>query len=192
MKKPISCAFLVLGLLACSSASSGRGDIAPGQLDPNGPGAPEPPMTSPSPPPANSGFGTNDAPPGCPEKRIDEETVTDLTDVAEVRARLVGIYRDCHGTFGTELRVDPNSETRLLLWSLDERFVRRTTPATTGWIDIQSCSGTSCTVEWHVDDTGADSSISELRMWSAPTAVHIETTMTNNQTSYFEWVHVAK
>lgn len=196
MKRPFFSALFAFALLACNSASSGRGDLSPTQLNPDDPSGPSlPPAPRASPPPSTSGSPGAETPAGCPDKRAagSTETSTDLTSVADVRARLVGMYRDCHGSFGTELRLDPDSDTRLLMWSLDDRFVRRTTPGTSGWIDIQSCDGSACTVAWHIDDAGSDTvgPVRELTMWSDPIAVHIEVDI-DNTLSYFEWVRVAK
>lgn len=189
--KVTSFAGVILGVASgCSSASSSSEALPPGQLDADGPTAVRPPPTDarkpPPPPPEDMGLL-----PGCPSSR--DGTTVEPTGAADVRARLPGIYRSCAGGAGIELRVDPDDESRLLWYALDLRFVRiQGSTATTGYIDVSECEGTSCTIEWHSD--GLDQQVAPIRtmtIWSGPTALLIENG-TGDGASWSEWVRVAK
>lgn len=190
MKKLLS---LIALLVSGCSGGSDDGTLLPGQVDADGPSEPPPTAASPpmagrkppAPPPEQGPF------PGCPSLR--EASTTKLPDVASVRTQLVGMYRSCNGgDTGLEVRIDPDSETRLLWYVLDNRFVRVSSGlATTGTIDIGECDGASCSVTWY--SNGASDPISpdrEMLVWSEPTAMVVKTA-SGDGASWSEWLRIA-
>lgn len=184
-------AFVVLASMvsACSSASSSGGTLAPAPVDANGPnGSVAPPSLPPSgpsmPPPNDQRFE------GCPATR--EESDVAITGVDDVRARLAGVYRGCQGGgTGLELRIDPDSDVRLLWYMLDSRFVRLADAGTSGSIDIGECEGAVCTVAWQSNgDSDEGLGISrELTVYADPTAFRI--TSDYSGTSWTEYIRIA-
>jgi hypothetical protein len=180
---------MVAGIASgCSSASSGGGStLAPSQVDTDGP-MKAPPPDGPSagkapPPPQQQDFE------GCPSTRDPAETV--LTGADDVRAKLVGIYRTCLGVgTGLEIRLDPDSDLRLLWWALDDRFVRlQGGLAASGAMVIGECDGAACLITWHTSGMADDPDPErELTVWSDPTAI---TVAANRAGSWSEWVRVA-
>lgn len=171
----------------CSSASSGEGTLAPGQVQVDGPNAAPPPDgprgVGMQPPPPKSGG------PGCPSSREPANAV--LNSAADVRAQLVGIYRTClGGDTGLEVRLDPDSDLRLLWYALDDRFVRLGPgTATSGAMVIGECDGAACMITWHSSGMEDDpNSERELTVWTGPTAITVTTDRTG---SWSEWVRVA-
>jgi hypothetical protein len=159
---------------ACSSGSSSGGFIAPTQVDSDGPTAiPPPPGHGPGGMPGQP--PENGPSPQCPSYRDPSETTLD--GAPDVRARLVGLYSSCSGGTGLEIRLDRDSDTRLVWYALDSRYVRlRGGAATSGWMDIGECDGAVCTITWHSD--GVTDEIDperELTIWSEPTAFTVAT-----------------
>lgn len=168
--------YVVLAFMAvaCSSANSSGGPLAPGQVNANDPNAamePEPPL------PPSGPSTLPPAPPesikGCPQNREAPDVV--LTGADDVRTRLAGVYRVCGGGTGIELRVDASSDTRLRWYLLDNRFVHLAGTGTSGMLDIGDCDGAVCIVDWQSDDRSTSSSSRELTVYEAPTAITITT-----------------
>lgn len=155
---------------ACSSAGSSGGTLAPDQVNANDPSAvreptPLPPPDGPSPPP-----GPPEPMRECPSQRTTVSTL-ELSSVDDARTRLDGLYRSCEDGMNLELRIDPDSDSRLLWYALDSRFVRL--PAGTGrsgTIDIADCDGAVCSITWRSDD-GGSARTSDLTVWGDPTAI---------------------
>jgi hypothetical protein len=107
-------------------------------------------------------------PTGCPSTRTD---APDEIDEAIFRARIVGIYRVCElPGVGIEVRVD--SATDGIVWyELDGRFVR--TGGANGRIEVQSCIGDQCIVDWVASRSGGpeETSTRTLGIWTDPVAV---------------------
>jgi hypothetical protein len=124
---------------------------------------------------AASGFAPLE---GCPATRMDEPPVAQLTE-AEIRAA-VGIYRACTESRGLEIRMD-DATGELSYYRLDERFVR--VPQANGTIDVVSCEGSVCTLNWN--EAGAARAY-QVELWRAPTALTFF-----NETFAQEWVRAA-
>jgi hypothetical protein len=173
--------------VSCSSASS-NGTLSPGQLDADGVPSTDarPPsggVLPPSSPPNSTGPSAQ-----CPSFR--GPATTNLEGANDVRARLVGIYRSCSSSFnGLEVRIDPESETGLVWYLLDERFVR--TSAGNGTLDIAECDGSRCAVTWTAPYPTEESEQPHiLTVWSEPTAITIETDPPNGENGN-EWLRIA-
>jgi hypothetical protein len=161
---------LVLLGVGCSSATSSPSTLVPGQVDADGvpstDARPPPGMLPPPPPSSKTGPA-----PECPSLR--EPTSANLGGSNDLRAQLTGIYRSCTGESGLEIRIDPESDTRLLWYSLDERFVRG---PSYGTLDIGECEGARCDVTWETNGSFGESSPPHtLTVWSDPTAIALET-----------------
>ena len=124
-------------------------------------------------------------PAGCPSTRPSEEPLATLTE-EQVRLAAPGIYRSCASIGGLEIRVD--EETNELHWYLlDERFVRHSPPGSDGTLEVVSCDGAICTVEWNEID---GSTPFRLSLWSGPTAMAFDDPSVASSSGQ-EWVRVA-
>ena len=191
MKKLLARIVLAGVAAGCSSGGSSVASIDRGTAIGSDP-TPIPPPTEPGPPMAPSQPPPNAAQnlTGCPSQR--EASTLALTGADDVRTRLVGIYRGCQGGTGLELRIDPESDTRLLWYALDDRYVRLP-PATTtrGFIDVGECDGPTCTVTWGDYDGEPDdyAPTRKLSVWEEPTAITVATDI--NGPSWTEYLRIA-
>jgi hypothetical protein len=175
----------LLGLAAaCNSTSSGGGSLAPREAEAQGPTAIPPPPAGPGPGGMPGQPPKNGPSQHCPSYRDPSDTTLD--GVADARARLVGLYTGCSSGTGLEIRPDRDSDTRLVWYVLDDRYVRITGgAATSGWVDIEDCDGAVCTVTWHSDGVSDDlDTFHELTIWSDPTAFTVATDMGQSWSEY--------
>ena len=175
---------VLLAGIAWGCSGGADGSLLPGQVSADEPTA-VPPPTNPGgptavkspPPPADDGPS-----PGCPSLR--SGTASEVTDAAALRAELVGVYRTCMpGLANLELRADPDSETRLRWWSLDERFVRT---SDSGSFDVLECVDTTCNLDWYRSGD-SQATTRTVSVWNEPTAL----SMRDGSYMANEWVRVA-
>ena len=189
MKRLLSLALVAAA--ACSSGGSDSGTLPPGQVRVDGegpstePGRPIPPPITPSPPP------TSDPLNGCPSTRPFEEVPTAvLTGPDDFRARIAGVYVACQndGTrVGLELRPEADSE-KVRWYQLDDRFVRVQEAGGSGWIEVGTCDGPTCTASWYSDSMNLLYA-AQVTLWTDPLALE---RLTDNPPYREEWVRVAQ
>ena len=149
------------------------------------PGEPGPPPTGPSTLPT--------APPepikGCPENREASDVV--LTGVDDGRTRLAGVYRACEGGAGIELRIDPDSDTRMRCYLLDGLYIRRRGTDSSGTVDIGECEGAVCTADSQSDQGtfGSFGTARELTIYDHPIAFRIASKPSGS--SWTDYIRVA-
>lgn len=146
-----------------------------------GPRADPPPGIS---PPSSGGSSGDFAPgPGCPSKRtVGESSPVDPLTADDVLGA-TGIYRPCLEPNGLEIRWD-EAAGKLHWYRLDDRFVR--IQQWEGTIDVGSCDGSTCAVEW--TDRGLPSRTYVLELWRDPIALRLTASGAADQ----EWVRIAE
>lgn len=172
----------------CSSATSAS-TLEPAQIDANGPTPvprPDGPTGVKQPPPIQEPTAPAAE---CPATRGFADAT--LASPSDVRALLVGIYEKCSaGENNVELRIDPDKDTSLLWYLLDDRFVRLgTATGTAGWMEIEDCDGAACNVTWWTPGGGDFGRARTLRVWTGPTAFTIESQ--EDFGAWSSWLRVA-